>query len=61
MKTAGKQQTQEWAKRYRLFLWVLLLTVLVLGGCIFYSLRHRPEIPKEGMLVRSEKVYERKA
>lgn len=61
MRMARERQAAEWAKRYRLFLWMLLLTVLLLAGCIWYCLQSRPEIPKEGTLVRSVEVYERKA
>lgn len=61
MRMAGERQAPQWAKRYRLFLWMLLLTVLLLAGCIWYCLQSRSEIPKEGTLVRSVEIYERKA
>lgn len=58
MKSANGQKTQEWAKRYRLFLWGLLLALVVLAGCLFYGAGRRSEIPREGTLVYSEEFYE---
>lgn len=61
MRAEGERRVGEWAKRYRLFLWILLFFVLVMAGFIVYCLQSRPEIPKEGTLVQSGYIYERKA
>lgn len=61
VKLESGRAAAEWARRYRLFLWGLLLLLLILAGCLLYGARHRSEIPGEGTLVHSGEVYERKA
>lgn len=61
VKLASGREAAEWAKRYRLFLWGLLLALLILAGCLLYGVSRRSEIPGEGTLVHSGEVYERKA
>lgn len=61
MKIMRERQQTEWARRYRLFLWILLAALLVLAGFLYYGARRRSEIPREGTLVYSEEIYEREA
>ncbi|MDD6638931.1 MAG: hypothetical protein PUE81_09155 [Lachnospiraceae bacterium] len=61
MKTRQSRQAVPWVRRYRCFLWILLLTLVLLAGGICYGLSDRTEIPKEGTLVHRGEFYERKA
>lgn len=61
MKIVRERQQSEWAKRYRLFLWIVLAALLVLAGILCYGARRRSEIPREGTLVHSGEIYEREA
>lgn len=60
MRVCKNRQATGWEKYYRLFLCLLLLTVLLLAGGFYYSISRRMEIPKEGTLVR-RMSYERRA
>lgn len=59
MKIEGQRQQGEWTKKYRIFLWIVLVLLLILTGCFYYGMRRRSEIPREGTLVYSEEFYER--
>lgn len=63
MHVKTKQSRQATAvRRYRCFLWILLLAILLLAGGVCYGMANKTEIPKEGTLVHSGKMmYERKA
>lgn len=62
MEQKVKRTTERnWSRRYRFWLTVLLLFVLMLVGLYCISSYRQNKTPKEGTLVDSVKMYERKA
>lgn len=56
----GMNETQNavWVKRYRLFLYVLLISVLLFAGSLYYFLMEETKEVQDGILVQKAVLYE---
>ena len=62
MEQKVKRTTERsWSRRYRFWLVILLLLVLVFTGWYCIDWYQKTSTPKEGTLVDSVRMYERKA
>lgn len=52
MRREKERREPGWVGRYRLFLCLVLLAVLLVVGGFYYSFCERTKIPEEGTLVR---------